>query len=145
MTTLAQSLLEPEMRPQVVAALAQLADTEIGRTKGVSGAMLKTAYAGAKKAGDSVPKTLDRALPALVDTLEPYWQSFQAAPGGGFGTYLHGRADQVSDALLAAVDRRSSRLEGPLAKGYGAFRGRAKGHVVDALPGLGAVVERFAG
>lgn len=144
MSTLVETLLAPSTRPQVVAALAQLADAEIGAKKGVTGTMMKTAYAGAKKAGDSVPKGIDRALPTLVDTLEPYWQSFQAAPGGGFGTYLHGRADEVADALLAAVDARSSRLEGPLAKAYSAFRGKAKGHVVDALPGLGAVVERFA-
>ena len=40
--------------------------------------------------------------------------------------------------------RRRARVEGnPLGKVYSSFRGKAKEHVVAALPGLGATLEGF--
>lgn len=145
MTTLAQTLLAPQTRPQVVQALLALGDSEISGKKGITGTMMKTAYAGARKASpESLRRAADKGLPLLADTLEPYWQGFRAAGGAGFGTYLHGRSDEVSDRLLAAADQRAHRLEGPLAKAYATFRGKAKEHVVAALPGLGALIEQHA-
>lgn len=142
--TLSTALLAPAHRPQVVDALLRLADTEVAGKKGISGTMLKTAYAGAKKAGEGrLRHGVDSLLPSIARTLDPYYEAKGAIP---FGTFLAdpARSGQVADELLAVVDARAAAVEGnPLGRVYGSLRGRAKDHVVAALPGLGATLEGF--
>jgi hypothetical protein len=143
-TTLSSALLAPSRRPQVVDALVRLADTEIAGKKGISGTMLKTAYAGAKKAGEGrVHSAVDSALPLLARTLDPYYQSKGSTP---FGAYLSdpARSGRVADELLAVADAKAAGVEGnPVGKVYRSMRGKAKDHVVAALPALGATLESF--
>ncbi|MFX0538133.1 DUF6918 family protein [Ornithinimicrobium sp. Y1847] len=144
MNTLSTSLLDPAARPQVVEALVQLADREVGAKKGLSGTMMKTAFAGAKKApGGGIGRAVNALLPGVARALDPH---YDAKGERAFGDYLAdpARANQVSDELLAVADARAKAVEGnPLGKVYGSFRGKAKEHVVAALPGLGATLERF--
>ncbi|WP_151524960.1 DUF6918 family protein [Serinicoccus kebangsaanensis] len=145
MSTLSTALLEPSTRPRVVDALLVLADAEISTKKGISGTMLKTAFSGARKASESnVRKGVDRLLPGVARALDPH---FDAKGDVAFGTYLSdpARSGQVADELLAVADSAAARVEGnPLGKVYASFRGRAKEHVVAALPRLGATLETFA-
>lgn len=144
MSTLSTALLAPQTRPQVTEALLRLADSEVATKKGISGTMLKTAYAGAKRASaSSVRKGIDRLLPGVARALDPHFDAKGSEP---FGSYLAtpGRSGQVADELLAVADASASRVEGnPLGKVYASFRGRAKEHVVAALPGLGTTLEGF--
>ncbi|QFG67750.1 DUF6918 family protein [Ornithinimicrobium pratense] len=144
MTTLSTSLLDPTVRPQVVDALVQLAETEVSGKKGISGTMLKTALAGARKApGGGVGRPANALLPGVARALDPHFEAKGSQP---FGAYLAdpARSSQVADELLAVADARARSVEGnPLGKLYASFRGRAKEHVVAALPGLGATLERF--
>jgi hypothetical protein len=144
MTSLSSQLLDPATRPQVVDALVRLADTEVAAKKGVSGAVLKTAYGAAKKVGDGqVRRAVNALLPGVATTLDPH---HAAAGGTPFGVYLAepARSGQVADQLLAVADAKAAAVEGnPLGRVYSSVRGRAKEHVVAALPGLGTTVERF--
>lgn len=144
MTVLSTALLDPATRPQVVDALVQLAESEVSGKKGMSGTMLRTAFSGARKASPgSVRKAVDALLPGVAATLDPHY----AAKGEqAFGSYLSDpvRSGQVADELLAVADARARSVEGnALGRFYGSFRGRAKEHVVAALPTLGAALERF--
>lgn len=144
MNALSTALLDPGTRPQVVDTLVQLAESEVSGKKGISGTMMKTAFAGARKASPGgVGKAINTLLPGVAAALDPH---FDAKGEKAFGSYLSdpARSGQVADELLAVADRKASSLEGnPLGKVYGSFRGKAKEHVVGALPALGAALERF--
>ena len=144
MNTLSDAVLDPATRPRVVDALLVLADAEVSTKKGISGTMLKTAFAGARRASESnVRKGVDRLLPGMARALDPHYEAKGEAP---FGTYLSdpARSGQVADELLAVADSAAARVEGnPLGRVYASFRGKAKEHVVAALPRLGATLETF--
>ena len=142
--TLSTALLAPTTRPQVVDAVLRLADSEVAGKKGIGGTLLKTAFAGAKKAGEGrLRRAVDSLLPSVARTLDPYYEASGEVP---FGTYLAdpARSGQVADELLAVADAKASAVEGnPLGKIYSSLRGKAKDHVVAALPGLGSTLESF--
>ncbi len=142
--TLSTALLAPATRPQVVDALLRLADSEVAAKKGIGGTVLRTAFAGARKAGEGrLRHAVDSLLPSVGRTLDPY---YDAKGDAAFGAYLAdpGRSGQVADELLAVADAKASAVEGnPLGKVYSSLRGRAKDHVVAALPGLGSTLEPF--
>lgn len=144
MTTLSTALLDPATRPQVVDALVLLVETEVAGKKGISGTVLKTAFAGAKRASEgTVRKGVNALLPGAARALDPH---YAAAAGQPLGSYLAApaRAGQVADELLAVADAKASSVDGsPLGKVYGSLRGKAKEHVVAALPALGSTLERF--
>lgn len=144
MNALRTALLDPATRPQVIDTLVQLAESEVATKKGISGTMLKTAFAGAKKASPGVvSKAVNALLPGVADALDPHY----AAKGDqAFGSYLSdpARSGQVADELLAVADAKARAVKNtPLGKVYGSVRGKAKDHVVTALPALGAALERF--
>lgn len=146
MNTLSTSVLDPTVRPQVVEALVRLAETEVAGKKGISGTMLRTALAGARKApGGGLGRVANALLPGVARALDPHFEARGQRP---FGDYLAdpARSGRVADELLAVADERARAVEGnPLGKIYGSFRGRAQEHVVAALPGLGSTLERFVG
>jgi len=116
-TTVSESLLEPTRRPVAVAALTEVIDAEVADKSGFGGAAVKAGYAAAKKlGGDFVTSATDRLLPQFASALDPFWAT---------------KGDQPFGALL-----------GLAAKVYGSLRGKAKEHVVAALPRLGNAVER---
>lgn len=143
-TTLSSALLDPATRPEVVRALAQLAESEVAAKKGISGRVMKTAFAGAKKApGGGIAKSVDALLPGMARALDPH---FAAKGDEAFGSYLSdpARSGQVADELLAVADAKMRGVaNNRLRTMYGSFRGKAKGHVMEALPALGAALERF--
>lgn len=144
MDTLSTALLDPATRPQVVDTLVQLAESEIAGKKGIGGTMMKTAFAAVQKApGGGARRAVDALLPGIARALDPHY----AAKGEqAFGSYLSDpvRSGQVADELLAVADAKARAVEGnPLGTVYGKFRGKAKEHVVTALPALGAALERF--
>lgn len=144
MNTLSATLLDPATRPQVVDALVQLAETEVAGKKGISGTVVKTAFAGAKKASEGgLRKAANALLPGVARALDPH---YAAAAGQPLGAYLSdpSRSGQVADAILAVADAKAASVQGnPLGKVYAGVRKGAKGHVEAALPGLGATLERF--
>jgi uncharacterized protein DUF6918 len=146
--TLKASLLDSDRRGQVVSDLVEFVDREVAGKSGLSGGIIKTGYAAVKKVKPGIIRhAVDSMLDDFTDALEPYWAAYQVQPAaGGFGAYLAGRPQEVSNALLAVTDRRAERSSrGSVTSVYGKLRPRGQDNVIEALPRLGELVERHAG
>lgn len=143
MTSLKSALLDSTTRPSVVADLNELVDSEVGK-KGIA---VKSGYGLVKKIKPGIiGSAIDSLLDDFVQRLEPFHADYAAAGGGSFGDYLAGRSDEVSDALLTVTDERAetSRRDS-IKKVYGKLRPQGKKNVEEALPALGALIQKYAG
>lgn len=145
MSSLSEALLAADRRPSVVADLVTVIEAEVKDKKGVGGVAVKGGYAAVRKFNPTVAAdATNRMLPQVAEALQPFWDDFSDG-AGDFGAYLAGRSDQVADALLAVTDARAAATERePLRRAYNGLRGKAKGHVEQALPRLGKVVQQHA-
>ncbi|GAA2489110.1 DUF6918 family protein [Terrabacter carboxydivorans] len=141
-TAVSDALLEPTRRPVAVATLTDVIDAEVSDKSGFGGTAVKAGYAAAKKLGGNfVTSATDRLLPQFAGALDPFWATKGEQP---FGAHLAAQPDAAADALLAVTDAKAaSTSHTSAAKVYGSLRGKAKEHVVAALPRLGAAVERL--
>lgn len=97
-----ERLLDPAQRAQVVDAIANVVDQEVGAKSGLSGMALKGAYASAKKMKDGiVTKGVNAMLPQVAAALAPYWD---AKGDQDFGAHLAANSAEVSEKLLAMAD-----------------------------------------
>ena len=144
MTTLSETLLTPERRPQTVDALVGVVEAEVASKSGISGAAIKTAYKAARKIDDRiVRRAIAGMLPDFLDRLAPFWAARGDQP---FGSQLAAQSDAAAEALLSVTDARAANPKhAALAKVYGMMRGKAKEHVVAALPRLGSALEQQMG
>lgn len=146
--TLKASLLDADRRGAVVQDLQAFIDQEVAAKGGLSGGVIKTGYAAVKKVKPGIIEhAVNSLLEEFVAALEPYWAGYQTQPtAGGFGAYLAARPQEVSQALLAVTDRRAERSSrGSVTSVYNRLRPKGQDNVVEALPRLGALVERHAG
>ena len=144
--TLRDTLLAPDVQPQVVADCEALVNGEVATMSGISGTAVKLAYKAVRTydAGH-IHHMIETLLPHLADALQPYWTDFTAAGGGMFGDYLAKHEDEVCEALLAITDERGRNSGRPvIVKAYNTVRGSAAKHVKAALPAVGGLVERYA-
>lgn len=144
--SLTTTLLDPARQPAVVADFASVVESEVGDKGGLSGTVIKTAYAAVKKVSPTVVESaLTKLLPDFAAALDPFWTEFQAQGPGDFGRFLADRGDAVGDALLAVTDNKAESTSQPaLRKAYSSLRGKAKENVVAALPRVGAAVQKNA-
>ena len=145
--TLQEILLAPETRPQVVSDCQALIEQQVSDVSGISGAAVKIAY---KTVNTFMPghvrHMVESLLPEMVEKLEPFWADFSASGGSAFGDYLAKHGDEVSEALLSVTDARGAASERPtIVKAYNKVRPSAAKHVTAALPGVGALVQKYAG
>ena len=143
---LKETLLDSSRRDTVIAEVGALIDLEVSEKKGASGLAVRGGYAAVKKVSPSiVTEALEKLLPEFFGRLEPFWQDFGAAGGGEFGDFLAARGDEVADALLSVTDERIEASSRQAAKKvYKSMRPSAKKNVIEALPRLGALVQRHA-
>jgi hypothetical protein len=144
--TLAEVLLAPQTKPQVVTDCYKLIDQQISEMSGVSGAAVKLAF---KAVNTFMPghayHMAEKLLPDFVGQLEPYWADFNTAGGGQFGDYLAKHGDEVAGALLSVTDAKAASSDRPtVTKAYRTVRGGAAKHIQAALPRVGDLVQEFA-
>ena len=148
MRTLQETLLAPDIQPQLLADCEDLVDREVAALSGVTGTAIRLAYKTVRTfdAGH-IPAMIASILPNVAEALDPYWAGFTAefaADGGDFGGYLTRREDEVAEALLAITDGRQRASSRPtIVKAYNTVRGSAAKHVKAALPALGALVQKY--
>jgi hypothetical protein len=145
--TLAEALLAPDTRPQVVADGKALLERQVSGLSGVSGAAIKIAYKTVTVfSADHIRYMIDSLLPQMAEELEPYWSEFNATGDADFGAYLAEHGEKVSEALLSVTDARGRASDRPvIIKAYNAVRDRAAKHVQASLPQVGALVQKYAG
>ena len=144
--TLKEILLDSSRRPSVVEDLQTLIDDEVSGKGGVSGTVIKTGYGAVKKIK---PGIIGSAVDSLLDdfalALEPIFADFKANGGGSFASYLPTRADEASDALLSVTDARADKSSrDSIKKVYSKLRPKGKENVEEALPRLGALIDKHA-
>lgn len=147
LTMLAETLLAPDTRPRVIDDCQALIEQQVSDVSGISGAAVKIAY---KTVSTFMPgyvrHMVETLVPEMVDKLEPFWADFHEAGGAGFGDYLAKRGDEVSEALLSITDEHGARSDKPtVIRAYNRVRPSAARHVTAALPGVGALVQKYAG
>jgi hypothetical protein len=144
--TLKASLLDADRRGEVVTDLQNFVDQEVAAKGGLSGGFIKTGYAAVKKVRPGIIRSaISSMLDEFVAALEPYWVSYRSQPVPGFGAFLAGRPQEVSQALLAVSDRRAERSSrASVTSVYHRLRPKGQDNVIEALPRLGELVERHA-
>ena len=145
--SLAEKLTQKPKREQVIADCVGLIDAEVKSKSGLSGIAVKGAYGVVKTVKPRfVAEVIDGMLDEWVAKLEPFYVSWQADGGGkGFGDYLMARRSESAEALLEVTDGRAKvSRNGSVRKMYEKMRPSAKKHVEEALPRLGAMIERQA-
>lgn len=144
---LKESLLDESKRDVLLSDVLALIDAEVSDKKGASGLAVKGGYGAVKKVGPSyIEKAVETLWPEFVEQLDPFWQSYNAAPAGSFSDYLVANSDQASNALLSVTDSRIEDTDkGVVKKFYGSLRGSAQKNVAEALPRLGDLVTKYAG
>src|SRR5262249_48958866 len=132
-------LLDGDRRDDVVTDLQAFVDQGVAAKTGRSGGVVKTGYAAVKKVKPGIiGRAIDSLLDEFVDAMEPYWAAYQAQPAPGFGAYLSGRPQEVSQALLAVTDRRAAKSSrATVTSVYCKLRPKGQENVIEALPRLG--------
>lgn len=143
--SLQELLLNEAKRPVVITDAQQLLDEEVTSKKGASGLAVRGAYTAVKTVKSGIiTETITKLLPDFATQLQPFYDEYHANPGGQSLTeFLTERSDAVSDALLAITDKRAegtSRTS--VKKAYEKIRPNGKKNVEEAVPRLGALIEK---
>jgi hypothetical protein len=144
--TLQELLLTNEKAPHIVADIQTLVDGELANKGGISGTALKAAYKAVTAfAPGYYQSAVSSMLPGMLEALEPYWADFTASGGADFGSYLAQRGPQVSESLLNVTDQMAAGSgRATVVKAYKMVRGSGQKNIEPALPGLGAIVQKYA-
>jgi hypothetical protein len=144
--TLQELLLTNEKAPHIIADIQSLVDGELANKGGISGTALKAAYKAVTAfAPGYYQNAVSAMLPGMLQALEPYWADFSMSGGGDFGDYLAKRGPEVSESLLTVTDTMAAGSgRATVVKAYKLVRGGAQKNIEPALPGLGAIVQKYA-
>lgn len=145
--TLADIMLAPQTQPSVINDGLALIDHELSEKSGISATTVRIAYKTVITFSPGhIRYMVEQLMPAMLDKLQPYWTDFTASGGGEFGGYLAKRGDEVAEILLAVTDERAAgSSRATIVKAYKSVRGGARKNVRAALPGLGALIQKYAG
>ncbi len=131
-------------RASIIEDAVRLVDGEVGKQRGLSGVAVKAGYKlvqGVKPG--FVRNVVEALLPEFASALEPISEQARSQ-GQPVSTYFQAHAPEIAEALLAITDGRAQRSEHGAVKGaYSKLRGSARKNVESAVPGLGAIVERY--
>jgi hypothetical protein len=145
--SLAEKLTKAPNRERVVSDCVALVDSEVKSKSGFSGIAVKSAYGVVTAVKPRfVSEVVDGLLDEWVQKLEPFYGSWKTDGGGkSFGDYLGARRGEAAEALLEVTDSKAKvSKHGTVRKMYEKMRPSAKKHVEEALPKLGALVEKNA-
>ncbi|MFB6373880.1 MAG: hypothetical protein ABEN55_12400 [Bradymonadaceae bacterium] len=144
-----QETLDQVDRDVIVRDVVELIDEEVNSKGGLTGMALKGGYNAVKQMRDGrmIRKAVDDMLDEFTQALEPLYEDFMADDTSGtFEDYLDTHQDRATQALLGITDRRAENADNQfLAKTYNKLRGQAEGHVTDALPRVGRLIDKHAG
>lgn len=140
-----QEQLTGAHKEQVIADLVAFGDRTVDNQSGLSGKLVKGAYAAAKKVDSTIAeKAVRRLLPELAKDLQPFWDEYVASGrNGSFGTFLEARKGQVSSVLLETADRKAGDVTNPnIHKIYSTVRSKAAKMVESNVGPLGDTLAR---
>lgn len=143
MARLPDVLTRDDKRSSVVQDCLTLIDAEVADKSGISGMAIKAGYKAVKgiKPG-FVEKVVHDLLPEFAGAMDPIYQEALES-GQPVRAYFVDNQGRVADALLAITDGRAQRTKSGVVKAtYERLRGSAKKNVEQAIPRLGALIEK---
>jgi hypothetical protein len=150
MARLEEILTQPEVRPKVVGAVAELIDAEVKSKSGLSALAIKAGYKLVCAIKPSmVTEVVDRLLPEFAAALEPLYVDSQRAGGAArplsekFESQMVADPARTAGMLLTVTDARAAKASGALRKTYDRLRDTADAHVRTAVPGLARTLAPF--
>lgn len=143
---LAKVLLQPEVRAELVAALAALIEREVRTARGLRGAAVRSAFATLERMKrGAVPILVDQLLDGWVGRLERHYALFVV--GGrheSFGDYVSAHRDAIATLMMEVAGERAERSGNKLARGlFRSLSASAERSVRDVVPHLGAMVDGY--
>ncbi len=145
MTRLAEVLTSEDKKSRVVRDTLDIIDAEVADKGGLSGMAIKAGYKAVKgiKPG-FLEKVVSDLLPEFADAVEPIYQE-AVGRSRPVRDYFVENKSRVADGLLAITDGKAQRSKSGVVKAtYDRLRGSAKKNVEDAVPRLGALIEKHA-
>ncbi len=148
MGVVAERLLDPGKRPEVIKDCAALVDSEVASKKGVTGMMIKGGYKAFKTLKPRiVPEAVEHLIDDFVPILDAYYEEFKAQDSPtDFAEWAKQRDEIIADDMLKVTDGKIERSDkGALKKIYKGLRNIAKNQVASAVPGVAAIVVKYVG
>lgn len=143
-----QDRLDEIDRDELVDDVVELIDEEVASKGGITGMALKGGYNAVKQLEDGrmIHEAADGLLDEFTEALGPMYDDYLDDESyDGFEEYLADHQSEGTDALLSVTDQKAEETDHDfLAKTYNKLRGQAEGHVKEALPGVGQLIDRHA-
>ena len=143
--SVAEVLLKPPKREEIVRESQQVLDAEVADKKGVSGLAVKGSFKIVKGIRPGlIPQVIDGLLDDFMEKIEPFWQTWKDDDkGGSCKQHFIDNGPAVADALLDITDARAKRNKNKiLVKTYMKLRPRGREHVIASMPRVGAMIEK---
>jgi hypothetical protein len=145
MPTLVETLGAAPKRASVIADCVALIDAEVDSKSGLSGLAIKGGYKLVKSFKPGfVPDAVDGLLDEFCRALQPIVDDARAK-SRPIGAFFNADRGRVAEALLAITDARAARSRlAAIKSAYEKLRGMAKKNVEEAVPRVGALIEKHA-
>ncbi len=146
MGILCDTLLQAEIRGDVVSDYVGFIDGQVALKKGPSGLLIKTAYKSLKGVKPGyMQEVVEVLLPSFMEVLDThhvdYQESGDAAP---FEDWIDGRASLVADKLIGITDEVVQLSDKKMVqKVYKGIRKIAHKNVVPTVPGMAQVAMKY--
>ena len=145
MSYLEEKLAEID-RNVVIDDTVSLIDQEVASKSGLTGMALKGGYKGVRrlKGGRMIHKAVNHMLDDFTQALAPLHEDFRAQQDTtAFGAFLLKHQTRASEALLGITDAKIKEAQNKVViSTYSKLRKQAGKHVVDALPGVGRLIDK---
>lgn len=140
MSSLVELLAKEPNRKRLIDDCVELIEAQVKQ----KGFIIKSAYATIKAIKKSfIPETVDTMLDEWLGKIQPHYERWLANKTPSFSSYLVSRSEDVAEDLLSVTDARAARTSHTTAKKmYGRMRDGAKKNVIEAIPGLGTMLEK---
>lgn len=132
-------------KASIIEDVVRLIDGEVANQKGLSGVAVKAGYKLVQGVKPGFVRNVVQALlPEFAAVLEPIREQ-ALAEGQTVSGYFAAHSQEIAEALLVVTDGRAQKSDHGSVKGaYTKLRGSARKNVESAVPGLGAIIEKYA-
>lgn len=131
-------------RASIIEEVVSLVDGEVAKQRGISGVAVKAGYKLVQGVKPGFVRNVVQALlPEFAAALDPIREQ-ALSQGQSVSGYFQAHAAEIAESLLAVTDGKAQRSDHGSVKGaYTKLRGSARKNVEAAVPGLGAIIERY--
>jgi len=140
LTTLVETLRDPERKRAIIMDGVLLIDREVASKRGLSGRFLRAGYRAVRTlAPRFTAMALEHLLPEFAPAVDPHYA--KARESEDVRAYFVNHGGDIADSMLGVTDARARRAKNRAIKSiYQKLRAKAREHVIAAMPGLAELV-----